>query len=897
MPNGRLARAVLNGQDACELYVNDSGSAASVTLFSNSISTNTNAKITTVVGVAATAFNLTSTIFDIGANGVGIGTTITNNLCCFAGWNYCNPYQCDAAKQLTQGMTTGFYRSQLCGPGLGFTYTNQTTGESGGGINCGYTCNDYIGLGKSTRTPWAYMEYVSIAGSMTSSLCQQLCGDNTAHAPTRFGYPYASICMNGVCIGSCCNPGSDLLCRCDCWVKAPYGGTTMHSLTLGFCRTCIYDGCDCNGSPNYNSLACNYCSRGDSRFTHMVGVLPGWCNYVYPWSGHCCGRNRMKDFYVITACNIDTSNYDLGARFTVNPLPCCCLGQTYCGGTCPHGHCGCDPNVGYVPYCGVCCCCCSTRGHGPKRCMQQWQLRGGAAQPECSWWCTCMYDVGAWANWWALDPSNYCNFCEHHCIDENGDFYTWRRCGDIGASGNWQQCCGWIYQPTEWGCGQKFRCEGHQEVTGGAGMFAMHWSRCCTINRTFIMCICCGQGSECGLACRNGCSFDMSQMRTCSLDYWSARFCWSHCCCAIACNTCIINHGAKTPGSLPMSPYGVACAVSCGMFIAQIQNQCTATSFQIGFPHTLSFYCCLSGQRCMTIINLVVGTGYCMNGGNLVGDSNNCKNSDKFPDYATAEAASCVGGESQLKYFAYNPRKCCHYGLFRTGIASAAALPTACSCAALNGVNPTCGVFSFNAKRIEKTQGTSKDGNAARTTFECGQICQNIWCAGLCYDAAVCVWAADSAVNRAGIVTTMWCKVANFPSDWLCEYYVTPRMCVSCLYRYSFSEWTISVYNCNTCAWDPWTSKDLITWDKSPFNQTVCADPIHTCCLCIAQAKVISTQDVFMKCMDCSGLIDLCVDMNQYERTGIVLSDGDRLTIKNHSSTQPISVQVWGYEG
>ena len=84
MPNGRLARAVLNGQCACELYVNDSGSAASVTLFSNSISTNTNARITTVVGVAATAFNLTSTVFDVGANGVGIGTTITCNLCCFA---------------------------------------------------------------------------------------------------------------------------------------------------------------------------------------------------------------------------------------------------------------------------------------------------------------------------------------------------------------------------------------------------------------------------------------------------------------------------------------------------------------------------------------------------------------------------------------------------------------------------------------------------------------------------------------------------------------------------------------------------------------------------------------------------------------------------------------------
>ena len=286
---------------------------------------------------------------------------------------------------------------------------------------------------------------------------------------------------------------------------------------------------------------------------------------------------------------------------------------------------------------------------------------------------------------------------------------------------------------------------------GGAGAFTMHWDKCCTQNRTMMTCICCNSGQECGRPCTEGCSYDMSVMRTCSMDGWQSRFCWSQCCCAIACNGCIISHGAKTPSNAPMSPYGVACAVTCGLYIAQVRNRCCVTSWVIGYPHPVAMYCCVSGQRCMTMINIMVGTGYCNNSGNLNPDGNAYKMSDRFPDHSTAEHADCVGGESQLKYFAYNPRKCCHYGLFRTGIASAVSLPTACSCASLNGVNPSCGVFSFNAQRIEKTTGTSKDGDAARTTFECGQVCKEIWYAGLCYDAAVCVWANDSSVGRSGI--------------------------------------------------------------------------------------------------------------------------------------------------
>tara|TARA_B100001778_G_C18038557_1_gene384333 strand:- start:310 stop:465 length:156 start_codon:yes stop_codon:yes gene_type:complete len=51
--------------------------------------------------------------------------------------------------------------------------------------------------------------------------------------------------------------------------------------------------------------------------------------------------------------------------------------------------------------------------------------------------------------------------------------------------------------------------------------------------------------------------------------------------------------------------------------------------------------------------------------------------------------------------------------------------------------------------------------------------------------------------------------------------------------------------------------------------------------------------------MECDGIIDQCVAINQYERTGVVLSAGDKIFIKNYgaSGAGKISFQAWGYEG
>ncbi len=54
MPNGRLAKDIIAARKPKEIYVNTSGNAASVSLFANTISTNTNTDVTVVVGIAST---------------------------------------------------------------------------------------------------------------------------------------------------------------------------------------------------------------------------------------------------------------------------------------------------------------------------------------------------------------------------------------------------------------------------------------------------------------------------------------------------------------------------------------------------------------------------------------------------------------------------------------------------------------------------------------------------------------------------------------------------------------------------------------------------------------------------------------------------------------------------
>ena len=141
-------------------------------------------------------------------------------------------------------------------------------------------------------------------------------------------------------------------------------------------------------------------------------------------------------------------------------------------------------------------------------------------------------------------------------------------------------------------------------------------------------------------------------------------------------------------------------------------------------------------------------------------------------------------------------------------------------------------------------------------------------------------------------------KVADFPSAMTGTKYTNPKMCVGCLYRMGTQAepfWSISIYNHDTSGWDRFTTDDLLTWNNSgtTFNWNVAT----TCSLTANASCIVSLCNGFADAVPKCGYMDHGVSANNYERTGIVLSDGDSIYVNNCTGTAGLAVQVWGYEG
>ena len=88
---------------------------------------------------------------------------------------------------------------------------------------------------------------------------------------------------------------------------------------------------------------------------------------------------------------------------------------------------------------------------------------------------------------------------------------------------------------------------------------------------------------------------------------------------------------------------------------------------------------------------------------------------------------------------------------------------------------------------------------------------------------------------------------------------------------------------------------DLLTWTNvgSTFNWNVST----TCSLTANASCIVSLCNGFADAVPKCGYMDHDVSANNYERTGIVLSDGDSIYVNNCTGTAALAVQVWGYEG
>lgn len=93
-------------------------------------------------------------------------------------------------------------------------------------------------------------------------------------------------------------------------------------------------------------------------------------------------------------------------------------------------------------------------------------------------------------------------------------------------------------------------------------------------------------------------------------------------------------------------------------------------------------------------------------------------------------------------------------------------------------------------------------------------------------------------------------------------------------------------------------STDLITWTASA---TYFGDDDYSVTEGVAtitsNSGAVTATKTRIGVLGTDGILEQDVAMTQYERTGIVLSNGDRILVRNRGTTQTAVVQVMGYEG
>ena len=207
----------------------------------------------------------------------------------------------------------------------------------------------------------------------------------------------------------------------------------------------------------------------------------------------------------------------------------------------------------------------------------------------------------------------------------------------------------------------------------------------------------------------------------------------------------------------------------------------------------------------------------------------------------------------------------------------------------------------------------------AYNTWPCAMACTFMAatpCFGLRWNPSDdCFWTDNGGTEYSGsscfqrhfigLGTVFFRKVGNFPSIMTDYKYTQPMMCVGCLFRSDNKLWSLPVYNHCEYRWDTFLTCDLKNWNQQEFVKcNMPADQMTGVCDCcvlnLTENYLCRCTDCFMSGFEREGLIELCLSFNQYERTGIVLSENDRIYVKNNddmTTGKCISFQVWGYEG
>ena len=320
------------------------------------------------------------------------------------------------------------------------------------------------------------------------------------------------------------------------------------------------------------------------------------------------------------------------------------------------------------------------------------------------------------------------------------------------------------------------------------------------------------------------------------INYASTSTFWTQICTLTGLGT--LNSSCWCNNSSSKSPYGVQRAATYGAFTWAFCNSETATGYFFGYPYTEKplGHCCGTTACNSTQTS---GIGVWVN----IGTVNSCE----FP----------------IKYLSHDPNTCKTYLMSRS-----------------DNIN-NCGIFEVNYNLLQQAHQTNC-GNSQICNANILPLPSLTWTTGFEEES-------DTQLNY-------FTKVADFPQEMTAPAYefTGGQMCVSCIYKYGPSNWALQIANNTTSGWDTFTSCNLIDWKKDNnislfLNES---QKIYKC----SDECIVNFSDQFDTNVPECAIIDYGVRSNAYERSGIVISDGDRLVI-NNDGEYPISAQVWGFEG
>ena len=369
--------------------------------------------------------------------------------------------------------------------------------------------------------------------------------------------------------------------------------------------------------------------------------------------------------------------------------------------------------------------------------------------------------------------------------------------------------------------------------TGGTSYNWMGWS--CTLNTCYNPSYCC-------------------PLQT-SLNYIGVSKCgfgtfWYNLCCligggdpSIATETSVNKTlwCCNTQGSTVMSPYGVQRAATYGVVTWAFCNSDQGTGYYFGYPRG------------------------CMPWGTVGGVNHSAACCCGLGVWVNVPQMQCC--EYPMKYLSHDPNTCRTYTMMR-------------SCQV-----DSCGIFEVDYDALYNLTQT----NCQQITGNCAAIVPlpSMTWTGIQYNSGSSQWFR---------------KVADFPKEMTSPEYESPvetgatagQMCVSCIYKYGPSHWALQVYNHTNSDWDTFYSTNLYDWDKEDNLLLNISDDVKVYKL--NDSCIVNYTDQFDQNIDKAEIIDYSVISNAYERSGIVISNGDRIVIKNDGN-YPIAAQVWGFEG